>query len=148
MLIFSYPTSMESTVNELIDRGIERDVIQKYIDYARKKMEVKRLGRTNGSHRDSQKTKTYKAEWSFERKNYTKIKTFGKIEEAQKRADQITKSKTWKNLVDTNRRSWNGVEVEFMRGTSLCGQASMNKVMLTKAGMDEYTLKWFGYVNY
>jgi len=141
MTLVSYPAPMADAVRELIDRGIDYDLIQKYVDYGRKKLRVKRTGRTNGARRDTQKNKTYRAEYNFERRNYTKIKPFGDIKAAQKRANQITKSKTWKKLVDENRLATYGVNVEYksVKGR-LVGYAWANNVVLTNNGLDEYTL--------
>lgn len=141
LVYFSY---QKPIVKELQARGIEERIIQKYLWYVDKKRVVEKTGRTNGTHRDSQKTKTYKAEWAFERKNYTKIKMFGTIEEAQKRVNQITKSATWKKLCDE--KSLNRgvghkiISVEKSSKKGLAGQARGSQIILTDRGMDEYTL--------
>jgi len=97
--------------------------------------------------RDSEQSKTYQAEFAFQKK-YGKIKNFKTVEEAQKRAKQIYATKKWQKV-------WN---LEFDRGVSkkynptialkerntgrgFAGWTDGHLVTLDSiAGLDEYTL--------
>jgi len=92
---------------------------------------------------DTEKTKTYRAEWKFQG-SYKGIKDFGNITEAQKYADKVCKSKTWKKLRDEKGRRPNEVDVVAKKrstGRNTAGWASGNRITLDMlAGLDEYTL--------
>lgn len=92
---------------------------------------------------DTEKTKTYKAEWAFQGK-YKDIKDFGNIVEAQKYAAKVCKSKTWKKLFLEKGRKVSEIQVvqkQRSTGRGTAGWASGRKVTLDQlCGLDEYTL--------
>lgn len=92
---------------------------------------------------DSEKTKTYKSEWAFQ-KEFKEIVQFNNIHDAQKRADQITKSSTWKKLREEKGRTVRDVRVvekQRSTGRGTAGWASGDKITLDQiCGLDEYTL--------
>ena len=93
---------------------------------------------------DTEKTKTYTAEWRFEQQLRNKIKDFGNIVEAQKYATKVVKSKTWRKLLDEKDRSLSTVNVVAKKrstGRNTAGWARGNTVTLDMmCGLDEYTL--------
>lgn len=93
--------------------------------------------------KDSEKTKTYKCEWAFQRE-YGKIKQFDTIRQAQKRCDQITQSDTWKKLRLEKDRKVMDVTVKSKArntGRKTAGWARGNTITLDMiVGLDEYTL--------
>lgn len=92
---------------------------------------------------DTEKTKTYKSEWSFQDKCKT-IKEFSNISEAQKYAEKVCNSKTWLKLIEERNRKFSDVRVvqkQRSTGRGTAGWASGNKITLDQiAGLDEYTL--------
>ena len=83
---------------ELINDGWDREVASKYGDYLHKKSYQVRTGRTAFS--DSSRSKTYKAEWDFERNNKDLIKRFATEREAQQAFKNVLKSKLWEQIAD------------------------------------------------
>jgi len=135
-----YPTSMSDQVDQWRNAGYETKLIQGYIDYLQKQ----KMGQNKGSYgKDSEKTKTYKCEWAFQRE-YGKIKDFDTIRQAQKRCDQITQSDTWKKLRAEHNRSVADVIVKSKArntGRKTAGWACGNTITLDMiVGLDEYTL--------
>jgi hypothetical protein len=95
------------------------------------------------SGNDTEKTKTYKAEWKFQAK--VDILEFDNISEAQKFANKVCKSKTWAKLCAENSIG-NTKIVSVMSkqkntGRGTAGWAQGNKIILDQiCGLDVYTL--------
>ena len=105
--------------------------------------------------KDSERLKTYKAEWAFQSKlDYTR--GFVTIEDAQKYVDKVTKSKTYTKLwLDAYESRKNKDYGAILRGTKVsvaskkrngsgvAGMAYVNEnhiVLDTKTGMNQYTI--------
>ena len=98
--------------------------------------------------RDTEKRKTYRAEWAYA-KNMGGKDTFASIEEAEKFAKRIYKSKTWNKLWEENFRSWQTADVGSRKpmivaaqrdSKRLGGYTDGQRVTLYKSGLDKYTL--------
>jgi hypothetical protein len=98
--------------------------------------------------RDTEKRKTYRAEWAYA-KNMGGIDTFASIEEAEKFAKRIYKSKTWNKIWEENFRSWQTADVGSRKpmivaaqrdSKRLGGYTDGQRVTLYKNGLDKYTL--------
>lgn len=117
---------------------------QAYNEYLRKHRFKQNRG-ANGRN-DTEKSKTYQAEFAFQRRY--KVKDFKTIEEAQKRAKQIYKTKKWQKVWKlesrTNRDLMKQPAVvlkERNTGRGFAGWSDGWSVVLdSKAGLDEYTL--------
>ena len=135
-----YPTSMSDQVDQWRNEGYSTGTIQSYIDYLRKHQQKQNKGYGT---KDSEKMKTYKAEWAFQRE-YGKIKDFDTIRQAQKRCDQITNSDTWKKLRAEKNRGGSEIHVKSKArntGRKTAGWARGNTITLDLiVGLDEYTL--------
>ena len=115
-----------------------------YAQYKRDHSE--RQNRGAAGRRDSEKGKTYKAEFAFQRRY--KVRKFATIEEAQKRAKQIYKSKKWQKVWKLESRTTRDlmkqpavVLKERNTGRGTAGWTDGWAVILDKkAGLDEYTL--------
>jgi hypothetical protein len=102
----------------------------------------------SGGSRDSERGKTYKAEWAYQREMGSEIPEFKNIEEAQKFAKKIYKSKTWQKLWDRNRVSTSVNPREPMvvmkqrnSGRGTAGFTNGHTVTLdSRVGLDVYTL--------
>jgi putative metallohydrolase (TIGR04338 family) len=101
----------------------------------------------NGSP-DSERLKTYKAEWRFQ-SNFGSGREFESIAEVQKYVDKITKSATWMKLVEDgwsieqlfagNKIHVTGKARNTGRGNA--GMATQGRITLdTIVGMNEYTV--------
>jgi hypothetical protein len=97
--------------------------------------------------RDTEKTKTYRAEWAYTR-NMGEV-TFASIEEAEKFAKRIYKSKTWNKIWEENFRSWQtenvGTRTPMIVAAQrdskrLGGYTDGQRVTLYKNGLCKYTL--------
>lgn len=96
--------------------------------------------------RDSQRGKTYQAEWLFQRQ--VDCQNFKSIEDAQKCAKKIYKSKTWQKLwkesVENNVAKIfdaSPMVVEMSnRNKTLSGFTNGRTVTLAKTGLNKYTL--------
>ena len=97
--------------------------------------------------RDTEKRKTYRAEWAYTR-NMGEV-TFASIEEAEKFAKRIYKSKTWNKIWEENFRSWQtenvGTRTPMIVAAQrdskrLGGYTDGQRVTLYKSGLDKYTL--------
>ena len=116
---------------------------QAYNEYLRKHRFKQNRG-ANGRN-DTEKSKTYQAEFAFQRRY--KVKDFKTIEEAQKRAKQIYKTKKWQKVWKlesrTNRDLMKQPAVvlkERNTGRGFAGWSDGWSVVLdSKAGLDEYT---------
>jgi hypothetical protein len=98
--------------------------------------------------RDTEKTKTYRAEWAYTR-NMGDKDTFASIEEAEKFAKRIYKSKTWNKIWEENFRSWQtenvGTRTPMIVAAQrdskrLGGYTDGQRVTLYKNGLCKYTL--------
>ena len=96
--------------------------------------------------RDSEQSKTYQAEFVFQKK-YGKIKTFETVEEAQKRAKQIYASKKWQKVWKLEGRKTATIKKptivlkERNSGKGFAGWTDGWGIILdSKAGLDEYVL--------
>jgi hypothetical protein len=98
--------------------------------------------------RDTEKRKTYRAEWAYA-KNMGGKDEFASIEEAEKFAKRIYKSKTWNKLWEENFRSGQTADVATRKpmivaaerdSKRLGGYTDGHKVTLYKSGLDKYTL--------
>jgi hypothetical protein len=98
--------------------------------------------------RDTEKRKTYRAEWAYA-KNMGGIDTFASIEEAEKFAKRIYKSKTWNKIWEENFRSWQtenvGTRTPMIVAAQrdskrLGGYTDGQRVTLYKSGLCKYTL--------
>lgn len=115
-----------------------------YGEYVRKHSHKQNRGAAG--RRDSEKSKTYQAEFAFQRRY--KVRKFATIEEAQKRAKQIYKTKKWQKVWklerDTTRDLMKQPAVvlkERNTGRGMAGWTDGWAVVLdSKAGLDEYTL--------
>lgn len=134
-----YPSHMSDQVAEW-RKTYPIESISGYLDY----LSNHKLKQNKGyGTKDSEKTKTYKCEWAFQRE-YGKIKEFDTIRQAQKRCDQITQSDTWKKLRKEHNRSVADVTVKSKArntGRKTAGWANGNTITLDLiVGLDEYTL--------
>lgn len=95
---------------------------------------------------DSEKSKTYQAEWAFQKR--VNIKKFKDLKEAQKRAKQIYATKKWQKVWrlerDTERDLMKRPAVVLKERNTGRGTAGWTDgwavVLDSKAGLDEYTL--------
>lgn len=134
-MAYYYGSLSNSQITECQNQGMQPHHIEKYAKYyMAKQRAAKGGGRSKTGYRDSDKTKVYRSEWAFQSK--VNIHQFENITEAEKRFNQIKKSKLWKDigkpcyLVD-NRRM----------GRATAGRAFVGgKIELGTTGMDEYTL--------
>lgn len=76
--------------NRAIDAGLDSSQARKYSDYYRRK--------TSLPKRDSEKTKTYSAEWKLESEHPELIGPLENFKEVEKFVKQVTASKTWENV--------------------------------------------------
>lgn len=125
--------------NHLKQKGWNHEVISAYLKYERNKKSIIRTKRiTLGT--DSQKTKTYKAEWAFEAKCKNDIIHFDDLKEAEKFMKRVINSKTWLQLCGGLGRRIPVLETNGFRGKT-AGRAFVNKIQLCpKNGMNSYTL--------
>ena len=98
--------------------------------------------------RDTEKRKTYRAEWAYTR-NMGGKDMFASIEEAEKFAKRIYKSKTWNKLWEENFRCWQTADVGTRKPIILAaereskrlgGYTDGHRVTLYKSGLCKYTL--------
>ena len=98
--------------------------------------------------RDTEKRKTYRAEWAYTR-NMGGKDMFASIEEAEKFAKRIYKSKTWNKLWEENFRSGQTADVATRKPVILAaereskrlgGYTDGHRVTLYKSGLCKYTL--------
>jgi len=117
---------------------------QQYNEYLRKHRHKQNKG--GGGRVDSEKSKTYQAEWAFQKR--VKVKEFENLKEAQKRAKQIYATKKWQKVwklesrTDRNLMKRPAVVLkERNTGRGTAGWTDGWSVTLdSKAGLDEYTL--------
>jgi hypothetical protein len=117
---------------------------QQYNEYLRKHRHKQNKG--GGGRVDSEKSKTYQAEWAFQKR--VKVKEFENLKEAQKRAKQIYVTKKWQKVWKLESRTDRDlmkqpavVLKERNTGRGTAGWTDGWSVTLdSKAGLDEYTL--------
>ena len=115
-----------------------------YAEYKRKHSHKQNRGAAGRV--DSEKSKTYQAEFAFQRRY--KVKDFKNLKEAQKRAKQIYATKKWQKVwklegrTDRNLMKQPAVVLkERNTGRGTAGWTDGWSVVLdSKAGLDEYTL--------
>lgn len=115
-----------------------------YAEYKRKHSHKQNRGAAGRV--DSEKSKTYQAEFAFQRRY--KVKEFKNLKEAQKRAKQIYATKKWQKVwklegrTDRNLMKQPAVVLkERNTGRGTAGWTDGWAVVLdSKAGLDEYTL--------
>lgn len=115
-----------------------------YAEYKRKHSHKQNRGAAGRV--DSEKSKTYQAEFAFQRRY--KVKEFKNLKEAQKRAKQIYATKKWQKVwklegrTDRNLMKQPAVVLkERNTGRGTAGWTDGWSVVLdSKAGLDEYTL--------
>ncbi len=117
--------------------------------YKKKRKEItKRQNRGANYTRDTEKRKTYRAEWAYTR-NMGGKDMFASIEEAEKFAKRIYKSKTWNKLWEENFRCWQTADVGTRKpviiaaereSKRLGGYTDGHRVTLYKSGLCKYTL--------
>ena len=115
-----------------------------YAEYKRKHSHKQNRGAAGRV--DSEKSKTYQAEFAFQRRY--KVKEFKNLKEAQKRAKQIYATKKWQKVwklegrTDRNLMKQPAVVLkERNTGRGNAGWTDGWSVVLdSKAGLDEYTL--------
>jgi hypothetical protein len=115
-----------------------------YAEYKRKHSHKQNRGAAGRV--DSEKSKTYQAEFAFQRRY--KVKEFENLKEAQKRAKQIYATKKWQKVwklegrTDRNLMKQPAVVLkERNTGRGTAGWTDGWSVVLdSKAGLDEYTL--------
>ena len=73
-----------------IDAGLTRSQAQRYSDYYRRKTVLPK--------RDSEKTKTYNAEWKLENEHPELIGPLNEFKDVEKFVKQVTASKTWEKV--------------------------------------------------
>lgn len=76
--------------NRAIDAGLDRSQAQKYSDYYRRKTKLPK--------RDSEKGKTYSAEWKLESEHPELIGPLKDFKDVEKFVKQVTASKTWEKV--------------------------------------------------
>lgn len=139
-----YTADQHKYVFDLREKNWPDHLIQKYLNYRQKREGQIRRGVVGTGYQDSFRSKTYKAEWEFERilrvagiKNHK----FKDIVEAQKFASKVVKSVAWKK-VKNKTGSYNDVSVQYLkRSGKLAGRAWANRIELDmKCGMNVYTL--------
>lgn len=94
--------------------------------------------------KDSEKTKTYSAEWKFF-KEFDKIVEFNDLKEAQKFTQRICKSATWKKLhAEKKKLPREDIQVVLKKrntGRGHSGEAYYGKVILdSHIGLNQYVL--------
>lgn len=129
MTTHDYQTRME-----LRQCGWDDELIEKYIDYRRKKEFVKEWGRV--ALKDSEKSKVYKAEWKFQQDYKDQIKKFKNFDQAVKYVNRVQKSKLWNQLTDKK------VVTHQMsdRVKRFAGVAYGSSIHLSNLGLDQYTV--------
>jgi putative metallohydrolase (TIGR04338 family) len=73
-----------------IDAGLTKSQAQRYSDYYRRKTVLPK--------RDSEKTKTYNAEWKLENEHPELIGPLNEFKDVEKFVKQVTASKTWEKV--------------------------------------------------
>jgi|14BtaG_2_1085337.scaffolds.fasta_scaffold01867_6 hypothetical protein len=91
----------------LLEFGMDEDLAYRYYEYAVKKSDFRKW-------RDSEKKKTYRAEWKFE-KEFPNVMEAMTLKECQKFVDRVCKSKLWAQLVSEGFMGSSKVTVQMMR---------------------------------
>tara|TARA_B100001093_G_C26856399_1_gene1027634 strand:- start:4503 stop:5177 length:675 start_codon:yes stop_codon:yes gene_type:complete len=132
---FKSPTNMYQLALPLMGH----DLAMKYADYYQRKTRLSTKGRV--AFKDSTRSKFYDAERRFENKYGNGI-NFNNIEDAQKYAKRVCKSKLWKELTET--KGSKDVIVfakKLVRNSATAGSSWGYKIQLDQmCGMNEFTL--------
>jgi len=134
------------------DRPFHGSIEDQYNEYLRNHLNKQNKGERG---RDSERLKTYRAEWAFGKTNGYGIE-FESIEQVQKYINKVTKSKTYSKLwIEAYESRKNKDFGAILRGTKVSVAAkkrngsgnagvayvSENRIVLdTKTGMNEYTV--------
>ena len=114
--------------------------IREYNEYLKRHKKSQNKGQ---STKDSERLKTYKAEWAFKAKVPQKLKRLKDIKAVQKYADKVVGSTTY-SKIDCNRRPNTEVHCRAKKahnGSGFAGWAYSNHIVLdTDTGMDIYTV--------
>jgi hypothetical protein len=81
---------VRSAYRRAIDAGLTKSQAQRYSDYYRRKTVLPK--------RDSEKTKTYNAEWKLENEHPELIGPLKEFKDVEKFVKQVTASKTWEKV--------------------------------------------------
>lgn len=115
-----------------------------YLLYLQKHKEKQNKGAIG---KDSERMKTYRAEWAFQAASKESIQTFDSIEQAQKFVNKVVASKTYSKLYDeaqNMKKNPSNIKVAAKlrnTGKGFAGQATYNTITLDAyAGMDVYTV--------
>jgi len=140
-----YTAEQKELVSRLkADYGWDHDTIRAYLNYLGKmknKLALSNKGKT--AHTDSQRSKVYRAEWSFERKNFESIHRFSSIKEAIAYANKVVKSATWQKVKGPIGNDIQTLEVRARKiGSRTAGLAYWNGIieLNPEFGFNEYTL--------
>jgi len=133
MLVYS--TQFKPVVDALQSKGWKTEWIQKYVNYMQSKQRVVKTGRT--AYNDSGRSKTYKAEWKFQRKYHDTIKEFTTEKQVAAYMKRVLASKLWKDMTGGKQVSLNVKTI----GHRTAGRAYGSHIEINKMnGMDQYTL--------
>lgn len=133
MLVYS--AQYKEIVSKLQSQDWDGEVIQKYVNYLQKKQRVVKTGRT--AYNDSGRSKTYKAEWKFQRKYHDTIKEFTTDKQVIAYTKRVLKSKLWNDMTGGKQVSVNVKTI----GHRTAGRAYGSHIEINKMnGMDQYTL--------
>jgi predicted metal-dependent hydrolase len=116
---------------------MDEEIAYKYYQYAVRK----------NSHgwKDSERSKTYDAEWKFEA-NYPHVTKELTLKECRTFAKRVLKSKLWENFNHKNdpaiglRSACKTVRIEQMRSNSLSGVCYRELIRLSESGMNKYVV--------
>jgi len=141
MLVYS--SSDESLVKEMKGLNWSEELIQKYLSYKSKRERVVKNGRAG--FKDSEQSKLYGAEhdWAVHlREAGISWRTFRSLEEAQKRTNDITKSKLWGELTsDKGHKRVTIIPKKNIKNPAYAGMCYGSTIQLDNScGMDELTL--------
>jgi|MDSZ01.2.fsa_nt_gb hypothetical protein len=133
-----YSTCDAHYVDELRSEGWEDSMIQKYLDYRRKRSST--LKRNRSCYSDSTKSKVYSAEWAFQKIHGTGIQ-FKDYGEARSYLKRVLKSKLWKDLCKGHPRHVDIIEKRNVKRAATAGVSYGGRVQLDRNyGLNQYVL--------
>ena len=123
--------------NSALLEFMDEDLAYKYYEYAVRK----------NAHgwKDSERSRTYKAEWEFE-SQYPHVTKKLTLKECQSFAKRVMKSKLWeqfnhkKDLAVGLRSACKTIQIEQMRSNSLSGVCYGDLIRLSESGMNKYVV--------
>jgi len=127
-----YRANDKPIIDELREQGWEDHIIEKYLDYKRKRETTVRRGRT--AYKDSTQSKVYASESKYRRK-YGNGTRFKSIEECEKYVKRVTKSKLWKELANSKH-----ISVSKNKCRRWAGRAWGSHIDLAPSGYNQYTI--------